>query len=160
MADGFVISVARGAGDMDIAREMFREYQAWLGVDLCFQGFEQELAGLPGAYAPPRGEIFIARDGGAVAGIVAIRPVGDDGDGRCEMKRLYVRDAWKGRGLGRRLAETVVRFGADAGYRIMVLDTLPQLETAKGLYLRMGFAETAPYYENPLPGVVYLEKVL
>lgn len=156
----FDISVARGDADMATAREMFIEYQQWLDVDLCFQDFENELAGLPGKYAPPRGEIYIARDGDAVAGVVAVRPVGDPSENLSEMKRLYVRDRWRGRGLGRRLADLAVTFAADAGYAKMVLDTLARLETAKAMYERMGFIETAPYYENPLPSVVYMEKVL
>ncbi len=156
----FDISVARGDGDMMTAREMFAEYQQWLGVDLCFQDFENELAGLPGKYAPPTGEIFIAREDDAVAGVVAVRPVGEPSERRSEMKRLYVRERWRGRGLGRVLANLAVSFAADAGYTRMVLDTLPQLETAISMYGRMGFVETEPYYENPLPGVVYMEKIL
>jgi len=159
-APSFDIRPARSATDMDVAREMFREYQQWLDVDLCFQDFDGELAGLPGKYAPPEGEIFIARAGEAIAGIVAARPVGDPADKRSEMKRMYVREEWRGHGLGRMLADLVVDFAATAGYRSMVLDTLRHLETAVGMYGRMGFVETEPYYENPLPGVVYMEKIL
>ncbi|MBO6521563.1 MAG: GNAT family N-acetyltransferase [Rhodospirillales bacterium] len=156
----FDISVGRGPADMDTVREMFAEYQQWLGVDLCFQDFENELAGLPGKYAPPEGEVFIARDGADVAGIVAVRPVGDPAEKLSEMKRLYVRDRWRGRRLGRKLADMAVGFAVHAGYRKMVLDTLPQLATARGMYGRMGFQETAPYYHNPISGVVYMEKIL
>lgn len=159
-AGGFDIHVARSPDDLTIAKEMFREYQEWLGVDLCFQDFENELATLPGKYAPPMGEIYIARQKNAVAGVVAIRPVGEPGAGRAEMKRLYVREAFRGQGLGRILAELVISFAKDAEYQMMVLDTLPHLETAIMMYKRMGFGETAPYYENPLPGVVYMEKIL
>jgi len=159
-AGGFDIQAARSPDDIKIAKEMFREYQEWLGVDLCFQDFENELATLPGKYAPPMGEIYIARQNNAVAGVVAIRPVGEPGAGRSEMKRLYVREAFRGQGLGRILAELVVSFAEDAEYRVMVLDTLPHLETAIKMYKTMGFGETAPYYENPLPGVVYMEKIL
>ncbi|MBO6946901.1 MAG: GNAT family N-acetyltransferase [Rhodospirillales bacterium] len=159
-AASFDISVARGDADMATAREMFTEYQQWLAVDLCFQDFESELANLPGKYAPPKGEIFIAREDGDVAGVVAVRPVGNPSEMRSEMKRLYVREQWRGRGLGRVLGDLAVTFAVKAGYRVMVLDTLPHLETAKSMYGRMGFAETAPYYDNPLPGVVYMEKVL
>lgn len=159
-AVAFDISVGRGAADMDVAREMFTEYQRWLGVDLCFQDFEEELASLPGKYASPGGELFIARDRDDVAGIVAVRPVGDPVEGLSEMKRLYVRDRWRGHGLGRTLADFAVNFATEAGYRKMVLDTLPQLETAKSMYLRMGFEATAPYYHNPISGVVYMEKIL
>lgn len=156
----FDIMPARTNADLATTREMFVEYQQWLGVDLCFQDFDNELAGLPGKYAPPGGEIFIARDGDSVAGIVAVRPVGEPSAKLSEMKRLYVRDDWRGQGLGRTLAEMAITFGANAGYRRMVLDTLPHLKTAKAMYDRMGFIETKPYYENPLPGVVYMEKIL
>ncbi|MGJ3260700.1 MAG: GNAT family N-acetyltransferase [Rhodospirillales bacterium] len=156
----FDISVGRGPADMATAREMFVEYQEWLGVDLCFQDFENEIAGLPGKYAPPGGEIFIARDGDAVAGIVAVRPVGAAAEKLSEMKRLYVRGRWRGRGLGRTLADLAVDFAKGAGCRKMVLDTLPQLEAARAMYDRMGFIETEPYYHNPISGVVYMEKNL
>ncbi len=159
-SDDFDIHVARSAEDMVIAGKMFREYQEWLGVDLCFQDFEHELATLPGKYTPPRGEIFIARQNDQIAGVVAVRPVDLPEARRSEMKRLYVRDAFRGQGLGRKLANLVVSFVKDAGYQVMVLDTLPHLEAAIKMYASMGFDETAPYYENPLPGVVYMEKIL
>ncbi len=154
------IRQARTAEDIAIAREMFREYQAWLGVDLCFQDFDSELANLPGAYAPPWGEIFIAAAGDDVAGIVAVRPVDDTAAGNCEVKRLYVRANWRGQGLGRALADAAVSFATHVGYVTMVLDTLPHLDAARAMYTRMGFEQTAPYYENPLPGVVYMKKIL
>lgn len=154
------IAVARGPADMATAREMFVEYQEWLGVDLCFQDFENEIAGLPGKYAPPGGEIFIASEGDAVTGIVAVRPVGAPVQNLSEMKRLYVRDRWRGQGLGWKLANLAVDFAKDAGYGKIVLDTLPQLAAAKKMYGRMGFVETDPYYENPISGVVYMEKTL
>ncbi len=160
MTGAFDIAPARSREDIDTAREMFSEYQRWLNVDLCFQDFETELAGLPGKYRPPAGEIYIARDEGAVAGIIAIRPVGKPDEKMCEMKRLYVRPAWRGRGLGKQLAMLALEFAGEAGYRRMVLDTLPHLEAAKSMYARMGFGEMAPYYHNPLPGVVYMEKLL
>jgi len=156
----FDIQPARSPHDITVAGEMFREYQQWLGVDLCFQDFEAELAGLPGKYVPPGGEIFIARAADAVAGIVAVRGLPWISDEMSEMKRLYVRENWRGHGLGRRLAELVIDFARGAGYRKMVLDTLPHLAAAIGMYGQMGFAKTKPYYENPLPGVVYMEKIL
>jgi putative acetyltransferase len=159
-ASGFEIQPARAQQDMAITGEMFREYQQWLGVDLCFQNFDAELAGLPGKYAPPSGEIFIARQAGATAGIVAVRAVPEISPDTSEMKRLYVRDAWRGQGLGRQLAELVINFARKAGYRKMVLDTLPHLQTAIAMYGTMGFIEIDPYYVNPLPGVVYVEKIL
>jgi len=161
-APRFDIQPARSAADMDVARVMFREYQQWLGVDLCFQDFDGELAGLPGKYAAPDGEIFIASDADAdaVVGIVAVRQIGDPADKLSEMKRLYVREEWRGHGVGRTLANRAVAFAAKAGYQRMVLDTLTRLETAKEMYGRMGFVETEPYYNNPIPGVVYMEKIL
>lgn len=141
-------------------RILFQEYQAWLGVDLCFQGFERELDALPGCYAPPAGEIFLACAEGEVAGTVALRPLDGDLDKCCEMKRLYVREAWRGRGIGKQLAETVVACARAVGYSSMVLDTLPKLDRARGMYEKMGFSEIAGYYENPLPDVVYMKKRL
>lgn len=156
----FDIKPARSPADMNVVREMFREYQQWLGVDLCFQDFDTELAELPGKYAPPGGEIYIARSGEQVAGIVAVRGGPKISAETSEMKRLYVREGWRGRNLGRQLADMSVGFAQKAGYRKMVLDTLPHLMTAKAMYARMGFKEIAPYYENPLQGVVYMEKIL
>lgn len=156
----FDIKPARSPADMNVVREMFREYQQWLGVDLCFQDFDTELAELPGKYAPPGGEIYIARSGEQVTGIVAVRGVPKISAETSEMKRLYVREGWRGRNLGRQLADLAVDFAQKAGYRKMVLDTLPHLMTAKAMYARMGFQEIASYYENPLPGVVYMEKIL
>lgn len=160
MLEGIDIRPARGAADMESVRSLFREYQAWLGVDLCFQGFEDELANLPGRYAPPGGDIFLAITTDGVAGGVAFRPLGVDIEKSCEMKRLYVRDAWRGKGLGRQLADLVVGAATACGYKSMVLDTLPKLNLAQQMYARMGFKEMAPYYENPLPGVVYMKKTL
>jgi len=152
--------MAESDSDLAEAAALFREYQRWLGVDLCFQGFEEELAGLPGAYAAPQGVLLLAKDGGHSAGCVAVRPLSGVEPGICEMKRLYVRDRWRGSGLGRRLAEATFEHARTAGFRRMLLDTLPQLTVAKEMYRRMGFVETDPYYENPLPGVVYMEKIL
>ncbi|MEK9755380.1 MAG: GNAT family N-acetyltransferase [Rhodospirillaceae bacterium] len=153
--DGFVIRAAEGAGDMDSVRELFREYQQWLGVDLCFQDFEAELAGLPGFYAPPKGRLYLVREQGseALVGCVGLRPLSD---ALCEMKRLYVRDRWRGHGLGRALAERLVTEARGAGYGEICLDTLKHLHAARALYADMGFRETPPYYDNPLEGVTYL----
>ncbi len=156
--DSPTVAAATGPADMDAVRALFREYQAFLNVDLCFQGFEAELAGLPGKYAPPAGRLLLARAGDEVAGGVALWP--HDAPGRCEMKRLYVRPPWRGGGLGRRLAERIVAEARDAGYRRMVLDTLAHLAAARALYRDLGFTETRPYYHNPLDGVIYLEKDL
>ncbi len=139
--------------EAETLRALFREYQQWLNVDLCFQGFEEELAGLPGQYLPPRGGAWIARVDGKVAGCIALRPIDD---GVCEMKRLWVRPDFRGLGLGRRLAEASIRAAREAGYRAMCLDTLGQMSEAHALYESLGFVEIPAYYNNPLDEVRYL----
>ena len=148
------IKQAKTIKEIDEVRQLFREYEAYLDVDLCFQRFEQELAGLPGKYAPPGGELLIGVDAGKILGCVAVRSLGC---GICEMKRLYVRPAARGTGLGRQLARTIIAAARDLGYKVMRLDTLDKLTAAIGLYRSLGFKNSFPYYENPLPGVVYLE---
>jgi ribosomal protein S18 acetylase RimI-like enzyme len=145
--------------DLDLVRTLFREYQSWLGIDLCFQGFEDELATLPGRYAPPAGRIWIARVGIDPVGCVAVRPMAEP-EATCEMKRLWVRERYRGIGAGRLLAASTVAFMALAGYRRMRLDTLRSMTAARKLYDEMGFAEIAPYYDNPHDEVVYLELAL
>lgn len=147
------IDPAAGHQDMEHIRVLFVEYQEWLEVDLCFQGFDKEISTLPGAYGPPGGRLLLARDGDAIAGGVGFRPLSP---GACEMKRLYVRPPWRGRGLGRRLAQAVIDDAAAAGYGRMCLDTLPRLAAAIGLYRSLGFVDTQAYYENPLDGVTYM----
>jgi len=156
-----IVSAARPA-DVAAARTLFREYERWLGVDLCFQSFEEELAALPGAYAPPSGRLLLGYVDGAPAGCVALRPLGAaparaaprESD-TCEMKRLYVRESARGAGLGRRLAERVIDEARAIGYRTMVLDTLPQMVSAFALYTSLGFIAIAPYYDNPIAGALY-----
>ena len=148
---------ARALPDIERARELFREYETSLGVDLCFQGFEQELAGLPGAYAPPSGRLLLAVDDDRPAGCVALRPLGADG---CEMKRLYVRPEFRGRRVGRLLAERVIAEARAIGYPRMRLDTLPSMKEAIPLYRSLGFAEIGPYYANPVPGALFMERAL
>jgi ribosomal protein S18 acetylase RimI-like enzyme len=139
---------------IDVVRVLFREYAESLGFSLDFQDFESEVAALPGVYAPPRGALLVARVDGNPAGCVGVRPLDET---TCEMKRLYVRQAYRGRGLGRRLAEAAIAAARRRGYRTMRLDTVPGMEAAQALYRELGFVEIAPYTANPIPGAVFLE---
>lgn len=137
------------------ARLLFEEYAAWLAIDLCFQNFEKELAGLPGAYAPPPGRLFLAIDNDAVAGCVALR---DLGDGVCEMKRLFVRPQFQGRGIGGALTAQIISEARKLGYQRMRLDTIPsKMERAVAVYRSLGFEEIEPYYPNPTADTLYME---
>lgn len=150
------ISTASSA-DLGEIRQLFTEYADSLGVSLDFQHFDEELAGLPGDYAPPDGRLFIALVDGRTAGCVALRKLED---GICEMKRLYVRSAFQGRNIGRRLAEHVITAAKNIGYKKMRLDTLPSMRTAQALYTSLGFREITPYRYNPVEGTVFMELVL
>ena len=152
-----LIRGAAGAGDIAQARALFLEYAAWLNVDLCFQGFDAELAALPGAYAPPQGRLLLAWAQGEAAGCIALRPL-QAGIG--EVKRLYVRPAFRGRGIARNMAGEIVAAARAIGYARLRLDTLDFMHAAAALYRSLGFVETAPYYDNPLRGTVYMELAL
>ena len=148
---------AVGAEDVERVRGLFREYQRALGVDLNYQGFDDEVASLPGVYAPPRGALFLALDGDDAAGCVAMRPLGED---LCEMKRLYLRASLRGRGAGRLLAQRVIDQARAIGYRAMRLDSLPTMKEAVALYETLGFTRIPAYYQSPVPGTVYMEREL
>jgi ribosomal protein S18 acetylase RimI-like enzyme len=149
---------ASSLDEIDVARELFREYEAWLGLDLCFQNFEKELAELPGAYAPPNGRLLLAYENDQLAGCVALRKLSD---GVCEMKRLFLRPQFHGHGRGRELAETIIDEARRAGYERMRLDTLPeQMGKAIALYRSLGFKEIEAYYNNPVSGALFMELML
>jgi len=155
LISGVGLAQAVGPHDLETARRLFRAYAEWLAVDLCFQGFEQELAGLPGAYAPPSGRLLLARVADEAVGCVGLRALKP---GICEMKRLWVEPGFGGRGLGRALADATIEAARQIGYRRMRLDTIPdRMPAAQHLYRSLGFVEIPPYYHNPLPGVVMLE---
>ena len=157
MEKKFEIREAKSEADIAIAADLFREYQTWLDVDLCFQDFEAELNNVAEMYAPPRGVIYIASVDGKDVGVGAVRPLSDS---RCEMKRVFVREAARGLGIGKCIIDLLIQHGEEGGYTSMVLDTLPKLEKALTIYRNLGFQEIPAYYKNPLPGVVYFEKTL
>jgi putative acetyltransferase len=143
---------------LDHARALFVEYADSLDVDLCFQNFQAELDGLPGEYATPGGALLVALVDGQAAGCVALRALRDvDYANACEMKRLFVKRAFRRFGLGRVLAQALMDHATRAGYSCMLLDTLDDMEAARGLYAALGFEEIPPYYFNPLPGAHYLK---
>ncbi|HEY5596634.1 MAG TPA: GNAT family N-acetyltransferase [Candidatus Bipolaricaulota bacterium] len=153
---------AASPGELDQAHALFRQYAQWLddndpdGVDLCFQGFEQELAELPGKYAPPQGRLLLARCGEEEAGCVAVRPFEFD-PSICEMKRLYVRPEFMGRGIGKCLVEAIIQAGKELKYRAMRLDTLPYMKAAIALYQAHGFKPIPRYYDTPLKDTIFME---
>lgn len=155
------MKVHRVDGDCDLedVRLLFREYGASLDVDLSFQGFEDEISGLPGKYSWPKGALFLASDVGSHAiGCVGVRPF--DEAGSCEMKRLYVRPAGRRSGIGRALAVEAVHFARGAGYTEMLLDTLPTMEAAIQTYRGLGFEPIPPYWNNVVPGILYFRRLL
>jgi ribosomal protein S18 acetylase RimI-like enzyme len=155
----FKIAPASGADDLAHVRTLFRAYVDWLGIDLSYQGFEEELAGLPGKYAPPSGGLFLAkRPDGAVLGCVGLRAFGENG--ASEMKRLYVLPEGRGLGVGAALVARVVSAARDAGYGEMLLDTLPTMTGAIRLYKAAGFEEVPAYYDTPISETIFFRKVL
>lgn len=157
-ANSIAIRHAASKADITAIAALFQAYAASIGVDLAYQDFAAELAGLPGKYAPPKGALLLATDtDGRALGCVAMRPLDA---GACEMKRLYVAPAAQGLGLGRRLAEAVIAAARTRGYREIRLDTLPTMATAMALYARLGFEEIAPYYDTPVTGTRFLAKHL
>ena len=149
---------AISADEVEAARQLFVDYQSDLGIDLCFQGFSQELEALPGDYTAPLGCLLLAFVDDLPAGCVALRPlVHSDHLNACEMKRLFVRKAFRGFGLGRLLVEEVLSRARLAGYSTVLLDTLTDMEAARALYQEAGFYEVAPYYHNPIAGAHYLK---
>ncbi|MFZ0284893.1 MAG: GNAT family N-acetyltransferase [Terriglobales bacterium] len=155
---GFSVQQAATPALIAQARELFLEYAQSLGFSLCFQNFDQELAGLPGDYAPLSGRLLLVEFHGEVAGCVALHKFDSD---ICEMKRLYLRPRFRGKGLGRVLAETIIAEARNIGYRRMRLDTVgPVMKDAVAMYRKLGFREIAPYRANPMPGTLYLELTL
>jgi putative acetyltransferase len=155
---GFVVVQATTPAQVAQARELFLEYAQSLGFSLCFQNFDQELAGLPGDYAPPDGRLLLAEFQGELAGCVALHKFEPD---ICEMKRLYLRPKFRGKGLGRVLAEAILAEARQIGYARMRLDTVgPVMKDAVAMYRKLGFREIMPYRANPMAGTLYLELTL
>jgi len=148
---------AASAAEIEQVRGLLREYQRWVDEPCCFASFERELAGLPGEFAPPSGRLLLAGEAGNPAGCVALRRL-DAATG--EMKRLYLRPAFRGRGLGRRLAEAVIVAAREAGYASLMLDTLPKMTSAIALYRELAFAPRGPYAADPTPGALFFERSL
>ncbi len=145
--------------DLEIVRALFLEYAQSLNFSLCFQGFDQELSELPGRYSPPRGGLWLGCLNDDPVAVVGLRPLVEEADA-CEMKRLYVRPEARGAGLGQALALVSIEAARDAGFRTLRLDTMESMDSARRMYAGLGFRETPPYYENPLPGVTYMALAL
>lgn len=152
-----IIQVATSE-DVEDARQIFRDYEQWLGMSLCFQSFEEELADLPGKYAPPSGRLYLARIDGETVGCIGLRKIEE---GICEMKRLYLRESARGKGVGVMLIEKVIADARHIGYQKMRLDTFPpKMKKAVELYESHGFLRIAPYYNNPHPETTFMERDL
>lgn len=143
-----------GSDHLNDARDLFMEYSRSIGINLCFQGFDEELDGLPGKYSPPKGSLMLAYIGGRAAACAALRFVSDD---ICELKRVFVRDDYRGTGLGREIVERMIDEARTLGYGYMRLDTLPSMTAAQKLYFSLGFHEIGPYIYNPHEGTLYME---
>ena len=155
---GLTFAQAESSAQIALARELFLEYAQSLGMNLCFQNFEQELASLPGHYAPPDGRLLLAEYDGQLAGCVALHKWEE---GVCEMKRLYLRPSFRGNGLGRAIAETILAQARSIGYQSIRLDTIePIMKDAVEMYRKLGFREIAPYRPNPIAGAMYMERQL
>lgn len=146
------IEVRQAYNDIDAVKELFCEYTTWLGMDLSFQNYNEELDSLPGKYAPPMGRLYIALCDGDIAGCVAVRPFDD---GRCELKRLYIRPRFRGLGLAGMLTRQAIDDSKSLKYKKMLLDTRDTMESANALYRKLGFYTIDPYYHNPYPGINY-----
>ncbi len=159
MAQGFSLQLLDTTDhpQLPALRELLLEYQSWLGIDLCFQDFEREMAQLPGAYAPPDGRLYLAWAGAELAGCIALRR--HDAQA-AEMKRLYLRPVFQGQGLGRLMAEHIIADARQIGYRRLLLDTLPIMQSAQALYVKLGFREAEAYVYNPVAGVKYMALTL
>jgi putative acetyltransferase len=152
------LETPRTPEELQQARSLFQEYANSVGVDLCFQNFAEEIKGLPGEYAEPYGALLVAKQGDELAGCCALRPLDSaDYSNAAEMKRLYVRPAFRGIGTGRILAESILEAARVAGYSCVLLDTLDDMEAARALYEELGFADVPPFYYNPIPGAHYLK---
>ena len=152
---------AKTPEEIATARELMVEYATRLGVDLCFQGFEEEMRALPGKYAPPSGRLLLALWDGKPAGVIALRSMGEKTEGLCEMKRLFVRPEFRGHGIGRTLAERVIAEAAGIGYKRMRLDSMPgKMDSAIAMYRELGFTETEPYYKTPVSQTLFMELAL
>jgi ribosomal protein S18 acetylase RimI-like enzyme len=152
-----VLRLAASAEEIETARALFIEYEKSLGISLCFQNFAEEVASLPGDYAPPDGRLLMAFVGNRPAGCVALRKIGE---GVAELKRLYVRPGFRGMRIGRRLTEAVLAEAKSIGYRAVRLDTLPTMKAAQALYVSLGFVDIQPYNDHPVAGTRFMEKRL
>ena len=157
MPDPVDVVHAHTSGHINLARELFLDYADWLAIDLCFQGFDKELAALPGDYAPPGGRLLLALANDGPAGCVALRPLTAD---TAELKRLYVRTNYRGLGIGRRLVERLLDEARHIGYARVRLDSLPTMTSATALYRSVGFVHCERYYDTPLADTVFMELVL